>query len=64
MENTGSTTVNVATEAVKFLDDVILPVGTNLLEWVVSTPGMREFFFMLIIGAIVGLFNRIRHSFS
>lgn len=57
----GSTTVVAG--AVTFLEQTVLPVGTKLLGWVTSTEGVKEFFYMVLIGMMVGLFNRIRHSF-
>lgn len=59
----GSTTTSITAETVKFLKEVVLPVGTDLLSWATTTDGIKQFFYMMLIGTMVGLFNRIRLSF-
>lgn len=59
----GSATTTISSGAVEFLKDTILPVGTDVLKWATTTDGIKEFFYMVLIGAMIGLFNRIRLSF-
>lgn len=58
-----TTTPSIVSGAVDFLKDTVLPVGTEVLKWATTTEGIREFFYMMLIGAMIGLFNRIRLSF-
>jgi len=63
MEGSTTTAVDITQGTVSFLKDVVLPVGTDLLKWATETDGIKQFFYMMLIGAMVGLFNRIRLSF-
>ena len=55
-------TATMATKIMGFLNDIILPGGTKLFEWVTQTDGINYFFYMTIIAGMIGLFSRIKNS--
>lgn len=62
MEGSASTISNVATGAVEFIKDGVMPLATEMVKWIVTTEGVKEFFYIALAGSIIGLVNHLRHS--
>lgn len=61
-ESTTNAVSSVATGAVNFIKDGVMPLATEMVKWIISTEGVKEFFYISLAGCIIGLVNHLRRS--